>query len=328
MTDVTGIVVIGRNEGDRLVRCLASIGTEARVVYVDSGSTDNSVAAARAAGAVVVPLDMGVPFTAARARNAGRAALGTGPAFVQFVDGDCQVQPGWMDRARAALIADDGLAAVFGRRQEIAPRASRYNWLCDVEWTVRPGPARFFGGDVMLRAAALDAAGGYPSDMIAGEEPDLAIRLRDRGWRIECLDAPMTLHDAAISRLGQWWRRAERSGHAYAELAARHAGSPLHDYDRRLLSVALWGAAVPVAALLALLMARPVAALLILALPVAQGLRLALRERRHRPWGDAATLALFLMLAKPAQAIGAARYWLGRVRGRGSRIIEYKGGPA
>lgn len=238
------------------------------------------------------------------------------------------MQPGWLDRARAALIADDRLAAVFGRRQEIAPGASRYNWLCDLEWAVPPGPVRFFGGDVMLRSTALDAAGGYPGEMIAGEEPDLAIRLRERGWRIECLDAPMTLHDAAIARFGQWWRRAERSGHAYAELAARHAGSPLHDYDRRLLSVGLWGGAVPVAALLALLMARPVAALLILALPIAQGLRLGVREWRRRPLGDAATLALFLMLAKPAQALGAARYWLGRARGQRSRLIEYKGGRA
>ena len=42
-----GIVIIGRNEGDRLIRCIASVGDEALVIYVDSGSTDESVAAAR-----------------------------------------------------------------------------------------------------------------------------------------------------------------------------------------------------------------------------------------------------------------------------------------
>jgi len=51
MSGAIDAVVIGRNEGERLVACLASLGGEIRrAVYVDSGSTDGSVAAARAAG--------------------------------------------------------------------------------------------------------------------------------------------------------------------------------------------------------------------------------------------------------------------------------------
>ncbi len=100
---VVDAVVIGRNEGARLVACLASLrGQVRRVVYVDSGSTDGSVAAAEAAGAEVVGLDMGRPFTAARARNAGLARL-EGAGFVQLVDGDCEVRQGWVAAALAAL---------------------------------------------------------------------------------------------------------------------------------------------------------------------------------------------------------------------------------
>jgi len=329
-----GVVVIGRNEGDRLVRCLGSIGP-VETVYVDSGSTDDSVAAARVSGARVVELDLTTPFTAARARNAGRAALSHGCTLVQFVDGDCVLQPGWLEAAMRALRSDDKLAAVFGRRREVAPRASRYNWMCDVEWAVPPGPARYFGGDVMLRAAALDEAGGYPGEMIAGEEPDLAMRLRRRGWTIACLAAEMTLHDAAITRFGQWWRRATRSGHAYAELAARHRGGEFADYARRVGGVLFWGVAVPVAAggslLLGAIAALPwvaAAGIALLCLPLVQLVRLTMREWRRRPLHDALTIAVFLMLAKPAQALGAARYWLARTRGRRSTIIEYKGEPA
>lgn len=330
-----GIVVIGRNEGERLVRCLASIGRDHPVVYVDSGSTDGSVAAAARAGAQVVALDMSIPFTAARARNAGRAALGGQVALVQFVDGDCVLDPAWLDHARAALAGDEGLAAVFGRRRETAPEASRYNWLCDVEWAVPPGEVRYCGGDVMIRAAVLDAAGGYPDEMIAGEEPDLSIRMRALGWRIACLPYEMTRHDAAITRFGQWWRRAVRSGHAYAELAARHRGSPLQDYGRRLLGVLFWGGALPATALLLLLsgaiLRQPLVMLCgcaALALPVLQFARIAWRERRRRPPREALTLAAFLMLAKPAQTLGALRYAAGRIGGRGARIIEYKGAAA
>lgn len=328
----TGIVVIGRNEGARLIRCLDSLAGAGRIVYVDSGSTDGSVAAARARGADVVALDMTRPFTAARARNEGAARLDPAIAFIQFVDGDCAVQPGWMATARAALDADPGLAAVFGRRREIHPEASRYNWLCDREWSVPPGPVRFCGGDVLIRRAPLDAAGGYPGEMIAGEEPDLSIRMRARGWRIACLPAEMTLHDAAITRFGQWWKRAVRSGHAYAELAARNPDSPLHDYDRRGRSVLLWGAALPgvivIALLAAILLRAPALAALagvVALLPLAQIARLALRERRTGlSWRDAATVALFLMLAKPAQAQGMARFHRARLSGRRTHLIEYK----
>lgn len=323
-----GVVVIGRNEGERLVRCLRSIGPEVPTVYVDSGSTDGSVAAAGKLGVRVVALDLTTPFTAARARNAGRAAIDADVTLIQFVDGDCALQPGWLATAHAALDADADLAAVFGRRREVAPEASRYNWLCDLEWTVRPGPARYLGGDVMLRAAALDAAGGYPAEMIAGEEPDLALRLRARGWRLACLAAEMTLHDAAITRFGQWWRRAERSGHAFAELAQRHAGSPLQDYTRRLCGVLAWSVGVPLVALaLAAATSVPVGLVVLITLPLLQVARLAWRERR-RPARDALTIATFLMLAKPAQLIGAAKFWRARLARRRPVLIEYKDAAA
>ncbi|QKR99438.1 glycosyltransferase [Sphingomonas sp. CL5.1] len=335
MSAALGIVVIGRNEGERLVRCLASIGRDHPVVYVDSGSTDDSVVTATRAGARIVALDMSTPFTAARARNAGRAALGGQVTLVQFVDGDCTLDPAWLDHAQAALAADGGLAAVFGRRREIRPEASRYNWLCDVEWAVPPGEVRYCGGDVMIRADALDAAGGYPDEMIAGEEPDLSIRMRASGWRIACLPYEMTRHDAAITRFGQWWRRAVRSGHAYAELAARHRGSPLQDYGHRLRGVLFWGGLLPVAAFVLLLsgaiLRQSFVALCgcaVLMLPVLQFVRITRRERSRRPMREALTIAAFLMLAKPAQTLGALRYAIGRIGGRGARIIEYKGAAA
>ena len=66
-----GAVVMGRNDGERLKLCIDSLSVAARIVYVDSGSTDGSVDWARAHGADVVELDSAVAFTAARARNSG-----------------------------------------------------------------------------------------------------------------------------------------------------------------------------------------------------------------------------------------------------------------
>src|SRR3954469_23114936 len=125
---MTGVVAIGRNEGERLRVCLESaLRASAHVVYVDSGSTDGSVAMARQLGAHVVELDMSTPFTAARARNAGVVKLieiVPDVEFVQFVDGDCEIVDGWLARALSECCANPQAAVVCGRRRERFPDAS------------------------------------------------------------------------------------------------------------------------------------------------------------------------------------------------------------
>ena len=147
-------IAIGRNEGARLVKCLASLTREcAPVIYVDSGSTDGSVEAARAAGAEVVELDLSIPFTAARARNAGLNLLNSLDSdrdYVQFIDGDCELRDGWITAAQAAIEAEDRIAVVCGRRRERFPEASRWNKLTDVEWDTAIGEAKACGGDALM----------------------------------------------------------------------------------------------------------------------------------------------------------------------------------
>lgn len=324
-----GVVVIGRNEGERLKACLRSLVGAGRVVYVDSGSTDGSQDSARSLGVEVVELAVPPNFTAARARNAGLAALladPTPPEFVQMVDGDCVVDPAWITTGAAALAADRGLAAVFGRLRERFPERSFYNRMCDEEWNGPPGPALSTGGIAMFRVAAIREAGGYAEDLIAGEEPELCLRMRQRGWTIRRLDAPMALHDAAMTRFAQWWRRAKRAGVAYAAHVERHGRASIPENLRQVRRIGLWGAAIPLAAMLLLLLGGLWwAGLALLLLYPLQVLRLGWRDR-HR-WGSlAASLAAahFLVLAKFPQAAGIARFLADRVRGRASTLIEHK----
>lgn len=310
---VVDAVVIGRNEGARLVACLASLtGQVRRLVYVDSGSTDGSVKAAQAAGAEVVVLDMAQPFTAARARNAGLAVLADNPPeFVQLVDGDCAVQPGWIAAALAGFVAHPAAVVLCGRRRERFPEASVYNALADREWDTPVGPALACGGDALMRFTAVQAVGGYEASLIAGEEPDLCRRLRAAGGEIWRIDAEMTLHDAAMTRFSQWWKRAVRAGHAFAEGAARHGFSHWGAETRRAL---IWGAALPAGIVVAGVI-HPAAWLIGLAYPL-QLLRLARREG----W----VWATFSLLGKFAEARGAIGYYLMRLRGKRAGLIEYK----
>lgn len=319
------VIAIGRNEGQRLHDCLDSVRSRsALVVYVDSGSTDDSVAAAKARGAVVVNLDMSLPFTAARARNAGFERvkeLAPDVEWVQFVDGDCKVAPEWLDTAVAFLQAHPDVVAVAGRRRERFPERSVYNWLCDLDWNQPPGAVRAFGGDVLIRAAALEQVGGYRDDLIAGEEPELCLRLRARGWHIWRIDAEMTWHDAAMTHFRQWWQRTTRAGFAFAEGAHLHGAPPERHWVRETRSGWIWGVVIPALVLAGVLAIGPIALLGLLIYP-AQVLRLSTPS--YGSWSRRITHAFFVVLGKFPQALGQLKFVVLQLLGRKSKLIEYK----
>lgn len=315
-----GVVAIGRNEGERLRRCLQSVlPAVTAAVYVDSGSSDGSTRMAAGMGADVVELDMSRPFTAARARNEGfRRLLARHPDidFVQFVDGDCEIVEGWLDSARDYLEQQPSHAVVCGRRRERHPERSFYNRMCDEEWNTPVGEALYCGGDALMRAAALQAVGGYRDSLIAGEEPELCVRLRQKGWRIHRLDHEMTLHDAAMTRFSQWWKRAVRSGHAYAEGAWLHGAPPERHWVREIRRIWFWGLALPLSIGLAVIGLGMWGALLALVYPL-QWLRLTWRS-------GSARASAYMLLGKFAEAWGVMKFHLSRWRGVTGPIIEYK----
>lgn len=312
-----GIVAIGRNEGERLRVCLQSLSRypNAGIVYVDSGSTDQSVSLARSFQAHVVELDMTRPFTAARARNEGFAHLlkvMPDVEFVQFLDGDCELQPGWIDQALETFQQYPQAAVVCGRRRERFPQATLYNRLCDIEWNTPIGKALACGGDAMIRVRAFQEVGGYDPDVIAGEEPEMCVRLRAKGWEIHRIEAEMTLHDAAMTRFSQWWKRNYRAGHAYAQANDRHGAPPERFREKEVRSNAIWG----------LLWFIPLAWPLhvILMLKIAHYMR----SRRGLTRSDALLYGLFVTLGKLPQFLGQRKYHRNKMAGKKSTLIEYK----
>lgn len=322
-----GAVVIGRNEGQRLLRCLDSLrGQVSLLVYVDSGSTDGSVEQARARGAEVVALDMRQPFTAARARNAGLARLrelAPRLALVQFVDGDCEIDPGWLAAGTALLAARPEAVAVFGRLHERHPEASIYNQLCDLEWNVPPGQVRSCGGNALMRVAALAAVNGFRDSLVAGEEPELCVRLRGAGGQIWCVAASMGKHDAAMTRFTQWWQRTRRSGFAFAQGAHLHGAPPERHFVAETRRAVAWGALLPLA-LAGLSALHPLAGLLWAVYPV-QVARVARHLRQSRPAHPMPVRhAAFLILGRLPEALGVLTFVWRQLRRGPVRLIEYK----
>lgn len=319
-----GIVAIGRNEGTRLLDCLASLKLKGcHIIYVDSGSTDGSVVAARELGVHVVTLDGRSPFTAARARNAGFAALkeiNPFATFVQFIDADCTLVGDWLETAVPFMNSRQDVAIVCGRRRERHPRASIYNTLADQEWDTPHGDTMACGGDALMRREAFEAVNGFRSTLIAGEEPELCIRLREIGWKIWRLDSDMTVHDLAMFRFGQWWRRMERAGNGMTEVWWLHRRSPAGIWGRETASAAFWGLILPVF-VVAVAVVHPVfiAAAAVYPLQVA---RIALKQRYSS--NVPVAYALLTVLGKFAACQGLLRFFWLRLRGEKPRLIEYK----
>jgi glycosyltransferase involved in cell wall biosynthesis len=319
-----GVVAIGRNEGDRLKQCLRSASDARQVVYVDSGSTDGSVQWVRHLGIEIVDLDLTIPFTAARARNAGfrrLRELAPDLSYVQFIDGDCELNKDWPGEALSFLGDNTMVAATFGRRRERFPERSIYNRLCDREWDTPIGEASACGGDVMMRVSAFQAVEGFRDAMIAGEEPELCVRLRALGWKIWRLDHEMTRHDAAMVHFHQWWLRQMRSGYAFAQGAYLHGRRPERHWVWESGRALLWGIGFPILLIGALIGLGWWGLALLIVYPLQ-----IIRRSTQMP-GDLLNrlqFAFLEQLSRFPEALGQLRFARDWFSGRQGRLIEYK----
>jgi glycosyltransferase involved in cell wall biosynthesis len=326
------VVIIGRNEGERLGRCLASVravdGADGKIelIYVDSASTDGSTSLAAEAGAQVLGIDSSNP-TAALGRNAGwRAAQGE---FILFLDGDTILHPGFLGLALDAIAADPTIAAVWGHRREIHTDRSIYNRVLDLDWVYAPGITEFCGGDVLMRRSALVAVDGFDPSLIAGEEPELCRRLRSQGYSILHIDAPMTGHDLAMFHFSQYWRRAIRAGHAYAEVSRRFRDTldPFWEPQRRQNFVrgGFWALSLILATACSLVFRSPLPIAAWIALLIVLATRTAWLAR----WKSNSVGTLFLYgvhshLQQMPILVGQLQFARGAKSGTSRKLIEYK----
>lgn len=327
-----GIVAIGRNEGERLRKCLESCVQQVdTVVYVDSDSSDTSVEMAQSLGVQVHELDTSIPFSAARARNEGfQRLMQHNPVltYVQFVDGDCEFIDGWLTTAAKTLDEQPDITIVCGRLRERYPESSLYNRICDMEWNCPPGEVDASGGIFMMRTTTFTELDGFNPSVIAGEEPELCLRVRRKGGKVLRLANDMAWHDAAMTRFSQWYKRMVRAGHAYAQGMAMHGKSPDKYCVKESISIWLYALILP---LLIVILSWTISPWFLLAVSIYiyKTLRIAqwathLSDRKNDPM----LFALVCMFGKFPQLIGQCKYFLNKLRGKQPTIIEHKDTPA
>jgi glycosyltransferase involved in cell wall biosynthesis len=324
------VVIIGRNEGQRLENCIRSVQSADwnavvhEVLYIDSRSTDASVALAQSHGVSTLVLPEG-PMCAAKARNLGwTSAQGE---FILFLDGDTVLHPDFVHKALLAL-QDSEICAAWGHRRESNPGQSFYTRVLDLDWIYPTGITPYFGGDVLVRRSALMQVEGFDASLNAGEEPELCARLRAVGWKIMHIDAPMTQHDLAVRTLKAYARRCYRSGIAYAEVAHRMKilGDSLWQAEaRRDFAHGLIYLCAP-AALVSLLFVHVLAGMALCAAGTAVVLRSAWRCRQRASGSLPLALgyAIHSHIQKVPALFGQFAWKLAQLRSQRLGLVNYK----
>ncbi len=299
------------------------------LIYVDSGSSDDSINIASQLTDIVHPLSPSKPFSAARARNEGfenLTSLFNTIRFVQFVDGDCILSNGWLDAAQAALIEDTRRAAVVGHLHESNPHLSVYNRLCALEWKSSPGDLTNFGalgGISMVRVDVFKSLNGFTENVIAGEDSEFGVRLSLAGYRVTKINHDMAIHDANMTSFGQWWRRSVRAGHAIGQRAEMNGKTIVKDCVQERKSTLFWGVFLPVLASILLIPTHGLSLIISFAY-VFLGIKVYLyRRKQGESAGDAMIYAKFIVLGKFANGLGLIKFFLNRFKKR-YEIIEYK----
>lgn len=327
---LVGIVVIGRNEGQRLFLSLKSMqASQCPVVYVDSGSSDDSIKIATPLTDIVHSLNSSRPFSAARARNEGFEKLIStfqNVKFVQFVDGDCILSNGWLDAATTALVELGSCAAVVGHLHESNPHLSVYNRLCALEWKSAPGDLTNFGalgGISMIRTDVFKELNGFTENVIAGEDSEFGVRLSLAGYRVTKINHDMAIHDANMTSFGQWWKRSVRAGHAIGQRAAMNGNTIVKDCVQERKSTLFWGVFLPALALILLIPTRGFSLIIVFAYVLLAIKVYLYRRKLGESASDAMVYARFIVLGKFANGLGLIKFFVNRLKKR-YEIIEYK----
>lgn len=318
-----GIVIIGRNEGERLVLCLESIiKHNVPCVYVDSQSSDSSVQESKKRGVTTVVLDTSEPINASRARNTGFKTLmveNPNLEYVHFIDADCELAETWLDDALSVLEQKLQVAIVSGRLREKHRADSVYMRLCDIDWYVKPGEVERCGGIFTVRKDVFEELTGFDTSLIAGADPEFCFRLHNKGWKILSLDAEMGTHDSAMTHFSQWWNRCVKVGFGYAN------GAKWGGWKKQYRSSFVWGAILPIGILIGMLFI-PMYAVVLLGLYPLQVARIYMSKLDIGSDSsyDKYLYAQFCVLAKFPEARGVIKYLVNQWKGKQQKIIEYK----
>lgn len=196
------VVIIGRNEEQFIAKSVSSalaIKTKLpnmEVIFVDSASTDRSVAIAQEYPIKILGLRPNWPLCVAAGRYTG--FLHSTGEFILFLDGDAEVETDWMLRALAFMDAHPNYGAIAGvldeeyiTRDDVRVGGTQNVFRQDI--SKEQVDCKALGGIAMYRRAALDKAGTVNPHLPTGEDDELCMRIRNCGYKLARIRGRMAI---------------------------------------------------------------------------------------------------------------------------------------
>lgn len=209
------IVVPTRNEAGNLPGFLASLPPDIPLILVDASDdvTPDLALALRPARTLVLRF----PVNVTRARQIGAEAADA--PWLLFTDADIAFAPDYFARLARRLATAD---AVYGPKRSDAGYRAYYAWFARGQALLhRLGVPAVSGSNLLVRAEAFRAVGGFDLDLSVNEDSELGWRLKRRGWRVEFAPELVVLErDHRRLRRGVW----AKTFHSLARCALLYAG--------------------------------------------------------------------------------------------------------
>lgn len=316
-----GVVIIGRNEGARLILCLDSvIKAQVPCVYVDSQSIDSSVEESERRHVKTVVLDKSAPINASRARNKGfEVILTENPnlEYIHFIDADCELHSDWLEHAINKLNEAKDVAIVCGRLHEKYKYKNTYTRLCDMDWYIKPGEVEACGGIFTMRASVFREVNGFDEGLIAGADPELCFRVRQAKYKIFCAPVDMGTHDSNMQYFSEYWKRSVKTGYAY--MAKMKTGGN----KKPVISALVWSSVIPISVILSLYIDVKFA-LLFLSYPILAGKIYFNTSKKTFPTYSRTLYSIFCVIGKVSESVGIVKNIFNSMMKIEQKIIEYK----
>jgi len=210
------VIVIARNEESNIGKCLESVTIafderQYELIFVDSASTDRTIAIASNYDIRLIQLSPAGPLRPSVGRHIGlQYAQGKN---ILFLDGDMTLDPNWVPLAENALASDDRLAGVAGEMVHLLPNEHDNDKVFSQSYPDSDyRAADHLAGSSAYRQDPLRIIGGFNPFLYSCEEAELGARLRKAGYRLVRLRAPMTMHAPEFSKetIDELFRRRRR----------------------------------------------------------------------------------------------------------------------
>lgn len=234
------LVVIGKNEANNLEDTFNAIlkmdypPEKIEIIYVDTGSADKSVQIATQYAHRVFVEQSRWP-TSGLARN--RGLIEAKHEIIHFIDGDISISKDYLKQAvnRILLPEVDAVTGYF-----VEKRTDKFfNRIMDIRRDGINHQERFCestnGGGTYLKSKLL-LVNGYDERILKGQESDLGIRYREKGFRILFIDQIQGVHNFDINSVVDFMRFKYYYGKSGGYLLK--AKSDVNDYIRSIQKAA------------------------------------------------------------------------------------------